>query len=294
MNEIRIKNKIFTIRGKQVIIDKDLAELYEVPTKRLNEQVKRNIERFPEHFMFKLTEAEKNELVANCDRLKPLKHSSNLPKAFTEQGVSMLSAVLKSQKAIEISIQIIDAFVAMRRFLSENAQVFQRMNLTEMKLIEHDNKINELFNKFETETPKQGIFYEGQIFDAYKFVSDLIKKAKKRIILIDNYIDESVLILFSKRKKDVKILIYTKKISKQLQLDIKKFNEQYEYIEVKEFNKAHDRFLIIDEENIYHFGASLKDLGKKMFAFSRFNEENINLLKKVKEPKKQNNFYFII
>ncbi len=276
-----IKDRIFTIRNIQVIVDYDIAILYGVSTKVLNQAVKRNIERFPEHFMFKLTENEKNELVTNCDRLKSLKHSSSLPHVFTEQGVSMLSAVLRSDKAIEISIQIIDAFVKMRRFLVNNAQIFQRLDRTEMKLLEHDKKFDKLFKALEHNEPKQGIFYDGQVFDAYKFVSDLVKKVKTSLILVDNYIDESVLTLFSKRNKNVSVRIYTKNISKQLQLDVKKFNSQYEPIVLKEFNKSHDRFLIIDEKEVYHLGASLKDLGKKWFAFSKMNKESVKILEKL-------------
>jgi len=275
-----IKDRIFVIRGKQVIIDYDLAELYAVPTKALNQAVKRNLERFPDHFMFQLTEKE-------VEFLRSQNVTSNtiwskrrfLPYVFTEQGVSMLSAVLKSKKAIEVSIQIIDAFVAMRKFLANNAQIFQRLDRTEMKLLEHDERINELFRTFESAEPQQGIFYDGQVFDAYKFVAGLVRKAKKKIILIDNYVDESVLVLFSKRKKGVSVTIYTR-ITKQLRLDLERFNAQYEPIIVKEFGKSHDRFLIIDEE-VYHFGASLKDLGKKWFAFAKMKKESLEMLRRM-------------
>lgn len=284
IDEQNIENKIFTIRGVQVMIDRDLAELYDVESKRLNEQVKRNSERFPEKFRFQLTEIEKNELVANCDRFKSLKHSTSLPYAFTEQGVSMLSAVLRSQTAIEVSIKIIDSFVNMRKFISSNADMFQRFERMEQRLSLHDEKFNKIFDAIEEKgTPqKQHIFYDGQIFDAYLFVSDIIKNAKTSIKLIDNYIDESVLILFSKRNAGCKTTIYTKTISKQLELDLKKYNQQYPEIEIKKFDLSHDRFLIVDEKEVYHFGASLKDLGRKWFAVSKMDIDSFEMMRKLK------------
>jgi len=282
--EVMIKDKIHIIRGLQVMLDSDLAELYEVPTKALNQAVRRNIERFPKDFMFQLTENEKNKLVTNCDRLDSLKHSSQNPYVFTEQGVATLSGVLKNKKAVQINIQIMRAFVAMRRFISKNGEIFLRLDNVERKQIEYqiitDDKFNKIFNALGSKKPKQGIFFNGQIFDAYSFVSNLIRNAKESIILIDNYIDDSVLTLFSKRKDNVKVIIYTKEITKQLKLDLAKFNSQYQEIEIKEFKESHDRFLIIDKE-VYHFGASLKDLGKKLFAFSKFDKEALNLLEKL-------------
>jgi len=275
-----IKEKIFTIRGVQVILDKDLAKLYDVETRILNQAVKRNSDRFPGWFRFQLTENEFTNLISQNVTSKR-GGTRKLPFAFTEQGVSMLSALLKSKIAIEISIQIIDAFVSMRKFLANNAEVFQRLTKTERKLLEHEKNISELFKKFKTHEPKQGIFYDGQVFDAYNFVSSLIRKAKERIILIDNYIDDSVLVLFSKRKKGVSFIIYTNNLTNQLKLDVEKFNLEYGKVEIKRFDKSHDRFLIIDED-IYHFGASLKDLGKKWFAFSKFEKESLRLLEKLK------------
>ncbi|NOZ47471.1 MAG: ORF6N domain-containing protein [Chlorobi bacterium] len=277
-----IKNMIFSFRGLQVMIDRDLAKLYGVETKVLNQAVKRNIERFPDDFRFQLSENEKNELVTNCDRFVKLKHSSVNPYAFTEQGVAMLSTVLRSEIAITASIQIMRAFVEMKKFISNNAAIFQRLENVEMKQIEADEKIEKIFKALENSSlkPKQGIFYDGQIFDAYKFVTELIKGAKKSIVLIDNYVDETVLILFSKNQK-IDVKIYTKNITKQLKLDLEKYNTQYKPIEIKQFNQAHDRFLIIDNNEIYHFGASLKDLGKKWFGFSRFDMKAIEILKKL-------------
>lgn len=282
MNDIQ--SQIFTLRGKQVMLDRDLADLYNVEVKRLNEQVKRNIKRFPIEFRFQLNDAEKNELVANCDRFENLKYSSVNPYAFTEQGVSMLSAVLRSETAIKVSIKIINAFVEMRNFISANANIFQRLEKVEIKLVESDTKFEQIFKALGNKTieQKQGVFYNGQIFDSYVLISKLIKSAKKSILLIDNYIDETVLNLFSKRRKNVEVKIYTKNITKTLKQDLEKFNSQYEEIKLVKFNDAHGRFLIIDNDTIYHFGASLKDLGKKWFAFSKIENKTIEMLSKLK------------
>ncbi len=282
-----IQNQILTIRGTQVMIDRDLAELYQVETKVLNQAVKRNIERFPKIFRFQLNDDEKNELVTNCDRFQNLKHSSVNPYAFTEQGVAMLSSVLRSETAVKVSIQIIDAFVGMRKFISQNAGIFQRLEKVEHKQLKADEKFEKLFDALQSKElePKQGIFFDGQIFDAYKFISSLIRKAKKSIFLIDNYVDETVLNLLTKKKKNVEVTIFTNNITKAMLLDVEKFNSQYPTLELKEFTKAHDRFLIIDNKYIYHFGASLKDLGKKWFAFSKMKipvEAILNNLKNVK------------
>jgi len=291
LTEQDIQNRILTIRYKQVMIDHDLAVLYQVPTKRLNEQIKRNIARFPERFRFQLTKDEKAEVVANCDHLYNLKFSSTLPYVFTEQGVAMLSTVLNSDVAVNISIQIMDAFVQMRQLLANNASLFQRMSnieqkqiATDIQLKDSDSKFEILFNALEDKSlpAKEGIFFDGQIFDAYVFVSKLIKTAKTSITLIDNYVDESVLILLSKRKSNCKAIIYTKSISKKLQLDLEKHNEQYPAIEIKQFKDSHDRFMIIDEKVVYHIGASLKDLGKKWFGFSKFDKSALDVLDRLK------------
>lgn len=267
-----IEKMIFNIRGQQVMIDRDLAVLYGVETKVLNQAVKRNIGRFPERICFKTSKEEKDELVAICDRFNPLKHSSVTPYAFTEQGIYMLSAVLRSQTAIDVSIRIMDAFVAMRHFLSDNAQLFQRLANIEYHQIETDKRIDEVFKRLNVNTqPQQGIFFDGQVFDAYRFASDLIRKAKKSIVLIDNYVDDTVLSLLDKRADNVSATIYTQHISQQLQLDIDRHNTQYPVIAVEHFNKAHDRFLLIDDE-VYHIGASIKDLGKKWFGFTLMHD----------------------
>ena len=274
-----LETRILTIRGIQVMLDRDLAELYREDTKRINQQANRNYKRFPQSFRFQFTKEEKAELVANCNRFEMLKHSSSLPYVYTEQGVAMLSAVLHSPKAVEISVRIIEAFVAMRRFLLANAQVFQRLDRIEYKQIEADHRIEELFRRIDERsiTPHQGIFFDGQIYDAYEFICGLIKDAKTRIVLIDNYVDDTVLTMLDKREAGISATIYTQKISPQFQLDITKHNAQYPPIDVREFTKSHDRFLILDDQ-VYLIGASLKDLGKKWFAVSLMSETTLNLL----------------
>ena len=280
---------ILTIRGKQVLLDRDLAMLYNVETKRLNEQVKRNIERFPSRFRFQLSKEELNELVAICDRFDTLKHSTSCPYVFTEQGVAMLSTVLRSKTAIETSIKIMDAFVSMRFLLASNVKVFHRLESIEYEQLEMkrwreqtNSRIDEIFNKInQPEFPQQGIFYDGQIYDAYTFVANLIRDAKSSIVLIDNYIDDTVLTLLDKRNNDVTASVYTDRISRNLQLDINRHNAQYPPISIGIYRKAHDRFLIVDSK-IYHIGASIKDLGKKIFGFSLMKDLDVmDLLNKI-------------
>ena len=259
--------------------------MYQVETKVLNQAVKRNIERFPQMFRFQLTNNEKNELVTNCDRLETLKHSSNNPYAFTEQGVAMLSAVLKSDVAIKTSIQIISAFVEMRKFLANHSGLLQRMEGIESKQRETDQKFERVFKALEGNTiPTQGVFFDGQVFDAYELASKIIRSAKKNIVLIDNYIDENTITHLAKKNKNVKVSLLTKSTSKQLSLDLQKANEQFGNFELKDFTKSHDRFLIIDDEEVYHLGASLKDLGKKWFAFSKLEKTSVeNILNEIKK-----------
>ena len=324
-----IENLIQVIRGKQVILDRDLARLYRVETFRLNEQVKRNIERFPEDFMFQLSKEEfenwksqfvisneddflKSQIVTSNPedinmssqiartfetnmlsqnaRTSPKKRPlSALPYAFTENGIAMLSSVLRSPIAIATNIQIMRAFTAMRRFIAANAQVFQRLEViehTQLSLAAHqeeaDRKFEEIFRRLDdgSVTQKQGIFYDGQIFDAYVFITERVREAKKRIVLIDNYIDESVFTILDKRPKGVKAKVYTKNLTPQLALDLEKHNAQYAPIEVEPFDRSHDRFLCIDD-TVYHIGASLKDLGKKWFAFAKMELTTDELLTKI-------------
>ena len=272
-----IEPLIKVIRGQQVMLDKDLAILYGVEAKVLNQAVKRNVERFPNDFRFQLTKEEclRSQIVTLNE--KQGQHLKYMPYAFTEQGVAMLSSVLRSQTAIEVNIQIMRAFVSMRHFMVNNASVFSRLETIEyhqLEMQQHqqetDKRIDEVFRRLDegNAKPKQGVFYNGQIYDAYTFVSGLIKSAKKRIVLIDNYVDETVLTLLDKRDNNVSAIIYTQQISRQFQLDIDRHNAQYAPIDVETFRLSHDRFLCIDD-NVYHIGASIKDLGKKWFGFSK-------------------------
>lgn len=273
-----IEQMIYTLRDVQVILDEDIAGLYGVKTKRLNEQVKRNIDRFESDFMFKLT-SEEFSILRSQNVTASWGGRRSLPFAFTELGVAMLSSVLSSKEAIEVNKKIMRAFSAMRRFLVSNAQVFQRLDNLEYKLIATDEKVTLLYNKIEEGKlePRQGIFFDGQIYDAYEFVCGLIKGAKTRIVLIDNYVDDSVLTMLDKRETGVSATVYTQKILPQFQLDINKHNAQYPAIEVKEFTKSHDRFLILDNQ-VYLIGASLKDFGKKWFAVSLMSETDPGML----------------
>ena len=280
-----IKNKIYTIKNLQVMLDRDLASLYNTETRTLKQAVKRNIERFPDDFMFKLSNDDVDELVSQSVIPSKSYFGGANPLAFTEQGVSMLASVVRTPIAVDISLQLIRAFVEMRRFISANAGIFQRLDKIEHKLIQSDEKFNKLFNALEDKSInyKQGIFYNGQVFDAYKFVADLIRTATKTIVLIDNYIDDTVLTLLSKKKPGVNCTLLTRKVTKQLQLDIDKANQQYPTFKAIGFTKAHDRFLIIDQNEVYHIGASLKDLGKKWFAFSKMDKGSVSVIQTIKE-----------
>nr|WP_256479381.1 ORF6N domain-containing protein [Desulfomicrobium sp. ZS1] len=280
----KIEQRILTMREVQVMLDRDLAILYGVETRALKQAVKRNRARFPGDFMFELTEDEISVLVSQSVIPSRKQLGGAMPLAFTEQGVSSLSSVLTSTRAIEVHIEIMRAFVKMRQFLAHNADIFHRLDHIEKRQIadelKTDERFEQVFKALEDKSikPKQGIFFDGQVFDAYAFVCDLIRSARRRIILIDNYVDESVLLLLAKRNAGVGMLL-TKTISRQLAQDIAKFNAQYPTIEVKEFKLAHDRFLIIDDD-IYHIGASLKDLGKKWFAFSKMQMQVMEMLRK--------------
>ena len=280
-----IQNMIYTFRGKQVMIDRDLASLYQVQTKRLNEQVKRNSGRFPAEFCFKLSDKEKDELVANCDRFKTLKHSSSNPYAVTEQGIAMLSAVLKSDIAVEVSIKIMNSFVEMRKFLLSNKEMFARLDRVELKQLETDQKLEEVFNYIATNTEvKQNIFFDGQIYDAFSFIVGLVQKAKKEIILIDNYVDVHTLNILCKKDKGVDIIVATAGKGSLSTKDITKFNAQYPKLLVKTTTDFHDRFLIIDKTEVYHIGASIKDAGKKSFGITKIEDKELikSLINKVR------------
>lgn len=274
-----IKDKIHTIRNVQVMLDKDLAELYGVETKRVNEAVKNNTDKFPSDFYFELNKDEFEILQSKISTANFAK-TRVLPKVFTEQGVYMLATILKSPIATQTSLFIIRAFAQMRQIIANTP--FERFERIEQRLNSHDKSIAKLTKALQSEPPKQGIFYDGQIYESYAFVSNLIKKAKTRIWLIDSYIDETTLTLLSKNP-NAKITLFAKNITKSLRLDVDKFNAQFsQRLTLKEFALCHDRFLIIDDE-IYHFGASLKDLGKKWFAFSKMNDESLQILKRLEK-----------
>ena len=280
-----IEKMILVIRSKQVLLDRDLATLYGVETKRINEQVKRNLERFPEDFCFQIDKSEFRELVANCDRFKMLKHSSSRSFAFTEQGVAMLSSVLKSESAIRVNIAIMRAFVQLRHIMMGNGGLVNRLSNVEAKVLDHDHKLDEVFEAMDRgELKSKGLFYNNQEFDAYVFVCGLIRQAKKRIVLVDKYVSENVLAMMLKREKGVSATIYTDVQSKVHKVDLEKYNAQYPDcpLNVLPCYGMHDRFLFIDD-TAYHFGASLKDLGKNTFFFT---QEDFSLEEVLKESRK--------
>jgi hypothetical protein len=273
----------------QVMLDRDLAELYGVKSIRLREQVKRNSRRFPDDFMFQLTDEEVDFLVSQ-NAIPSRKYLGGaLPYVFTEQGIAAISGVLTNDRAIEVNIRIIRTFVEMRRFFVTNKELFQRLDTLEKRQIVHEVKatqqIEKIFDVLENKksTFNQGIFFNGQMFDAYVFINDLLRQAKKSIILIDNYIDDTVLIQLAKRSRGVCATILTKSVSKQLTQDLKKHNTQYSPINILQFEQSHDRVLILDGETVYHIGASLKDLGKKWFAFSRLERTALTVMDRVNQ-----------
>ncbi|MFR2534929.1 MAG: ORF6N domain-containing protein [Clostridia bacterium] len=276
-----IKNLIYTIREKQVMLDSDVAMLYHCETRIINQAVKRNIERFPERYCFKLTRSEFENLRSQFVILNKSLNNENVmrkyvPYVFTEQGIAMLSGLLKNKIAVKVSINIIDAFVEMRKFIALNGQVFQEMNVIKGKLIEHDKKFDEVFNELQKnakEEFKQKIFFDGQIYDAYSLIIDIIKSAKRKILIIDNYIDDSILKMLAKKNKNVEVVILTSQNCDISKLDLNKFNKQYPILKIAKNTKFHDRFIIIDDKELYHCGASLKDLGKKCFAISKIEDD---------------------
>ena len=277
INENSIKDKIYTIQNMQVMLDRDLAELYGVETKRINEAVKNNKDKFMDDFYFELNDFEFEFLRSKISTTSFIKTRTN-PKVFTEQGIYMLATILKSKVASQVTINLIKTFANMRKLISQNIALFERFERIENRLTIHDKNFNLLFKALEDKNniPVQNIFFDGQIYDAYSFVNDLIKLANSEIVLIDNYIDDTVFTLFSKYP-NINFIIYTNNISKQLKLDFEKYSKQYKNIALKTFKSSHDRFLIIDKKDIYHLGASLKDLGKKWFAFSKMSLDSLNL-----------------
>ena len=281
-----IKNLIYTIRGKQVMLDSDVAKLYNCETRIINQAVKRNIDRFPERFCFKLTEYEvenlKSQIVISSLTKENYGGRRTLPYVFTEQGIAMLSGLLKNHIAVQVSINIMNAFVEMRKFLVANGPVFERLSNVEYKLLDQDRKLSNHEKNFEKifdelqknkkEQFSQKIFFDGQIYEAYSLIIDIIKTAKNKILLIDNYIDDSILNMLAKKNKDVEVVILTSQNSNISKLDINKFNKQYPILKIAKTNKFHDRFIVIDNKELYHCGASLKDLGKKCFAISKIED----------------------
>ena len=274
-----IKNLIYTIRGKQVMMDSDVANIYHCETKYVNRVVKRNIERFPEEFCFQLNENEFEVLRCQFVTLNENgrgQHRKYLPYVFTEQGIAMLSALLKSDVAVSVSVNIMKAFIEMRIFLMLNGQVFERLTSVEHKLLEHDKKFDIIFDQLQSEENiKQRIFFDGQIYDAYSLIIDIIKRAEKKIQIIDNYIDDSVLKMLTKKNKNVEVVILTSNKSNIENLDIQKFNKEYPILKVAKTNKFHDRFIVIDNKEMYHLGASIKDLGKKCFGINKIEDKEI-------------------
>jgi len=283
-----VEARIFNFRGIQVMLDSDLAELYGVSTKALNQAFKRNKERFPASFAFTLEDGERVSLrsqivtLENRASIGKGTHSKYAPTVYSEFGIAMLSAVLKSDKAVAISIEIIEVFVRLRRNLFSGNLVLQRIDTMEKKMLGYDMKFDEINRILEfREPPKHGIFFNNQIFDAYVFFSELVQKATSSIILIDNYIDHTVLLQLAKRAEGVSATIYTERIPAALDLDLEKHNAQYPVIEIHRTQHIHDRFLIIDQKELYHIGASVKDLGKKWFAFSKMDSLVSAVLRRV-------------
>ena len=275
-----IRNLIYTVRGKQVMLDSDVAMLYHYETKKINQTVKRNIERFPENFCFQLTEEEVQSLRSQFATLKVEeqnkalrsqfvtlnktgrgKHRKYLPYVFTEQGIAMLSGLVKNDIAVQVSINIMNAFVEMRKFILNNGQVFERLTKVEYKLLEYDKKFNMVFDELQKDKEtefKQKIFFEGQIYDSYSLIIDIIKRAKAKIVIIDNYIDDSILKMLSKKNENVEVVILTSQNCNLNKLDISKFNKQYPSLKLSYIKKFHDRFIVIDNKELYHIRCIIK------------------------------------
>lgn len=281
-----IRNLIYTIRGKQVMLDSDVARLYHYETKKINQTVKRNIERFPEKFCFQLSESEmenlRSQFVTSSLENENYGGRRYLPYVFTKQGIAMLSGLLRNDIAIKVSINIMDAFVEMRKFILNNGRIFERLTTIEYKMLEHDKKFDEVFDELQrnkNEEFKQQVFFNGQIYDSYSLIIDIIKTAQKKILIIDNYIDDTILKMLTKKNENVEAVILTSEKSNITKLDIQKFNKEYSSLKVTKTNKFHDRFMIIDNKELYHIGASLKDAGKKCFAISKI--EDMGYLEKI-------------
>lgn len=270
-----IQGMIYTIRGKQVMLDSDVANLYHVETRIINQALKRNTKRFPESFCFQLTEIEM-ENMRSQNVIASKRNSRYLPYAFTEHGIIIISNLLQSEIAIETSVKIVEAFVKMKNFLKQNGHIFERLTSVEYKLIEHDKKIDLVFDKLqEKKIESQRIFFDGQIYDAYNLIIEIIKMAENKITIIDNYVDDSILEMLSKKKDNVEVVILTSNKSNIKNIDIQKFNKQYPTLKLAKTDRFHDRFIILDEKEMYHLGASIKDLGKKCFGINKIESGTI-------------------
>ena len=269
--DLSIEDMIYEVRGKQVMLDSDLAKLYNVETKRINEAVKNNPYKFPERFSFRLNEIEMENLWSKFSTAKISNMSRSYPRVFTEQGIAMLSTILKSKVAVETSIRIMDTFVKMRKIISSNLIEQKYINELVIKDNERINLLEESFSKLEEKEKINHIFYEGQIYDAYSLLINIFKEARKEIIIIDNYADKSILDMIT--NLNVKVTIVTRKFNLLKDLDIKKYNKQYHNLKVIYSDKFHDRFVIIDKKVLYHSGASFKDLGNKCFAITKMEDK---------------------
>lgn len=280
---VQIRNMIYMVRGEQVMLDSDLASLYGVETRTLNQAVTRNPNRFPERFCFRLTKDEADDLksqfvISSADGWGGRRRS--LPRVFTEQGVSMLSAVLRSDTAIEVSIRIMDAFVEMRRFIADNAQMLERISTIELRQLEYqkctDERFERIFDYMDAhEEPIQRVFFDGQVWDAFELLTSLVLRAKREIVLVDGYVDTGTLNVLAKKHSDVRVTIWTHPKTRLTQRDVDTFNAQYPKLEVRHTDTFHDRFLILDGTEAYLVGASLKDAGKKTFGIARIEDEKI-------------------
>lgn len=281
-NEPAIRDLIYTVRGKQVMLDSDLAALYGVETKVLNQAVTRNPKRFPERFCFRVSRDEAEDLRSQIVTLHPEQGKQGtwwryMPRAFTEQGVSMLSAVLRSDTAVDVSVRIMDSFVEMRHFIASNAAMFERIRAVELRQLEYqkttDERFERVFDYMEThEAPRQKVFFDGQVYDAFELLVSLVRRAEKSIVLIDGYVDSGTLNILAKKADGVDVTIWTHPRTNLAQLDVDTFNAQYPQLSVEHTTTFHDRFLVLDEEEGYFVGASLKDAGKKSFAIARIED----------------------
>ena len=280
MNETDLRSLVYVIRGQQVMLDSDLAALYQVETKVFNQAVSRNIERFPENFRFQLTAEEYASLRSQFVTSNGRGGRRYLPYAFTEQGIAMLSGVLRSDVAVQMSIRIMNTFVEMRRFIANNALLFERISNIELKQLEYQKSTDERFDKVfryidDHAESQQKIFFDGQIYDAFSLLVSLIQKAEREIILIDGYVDVNTLNLLAKKQPNVRVKCYTYASARLTNQDVAQFNAQYPTLEVTRTQAFHDRFLILDGTTAYHIGASLKDAGKKCFGISLLEEPQL-------------------